>query len=45
MKDLEALVEATTRGDSQSPLRGTCTSTRNLAEELNRRGHRVGYRT
>jgi len=45
VKDLEALVEATTRGDPQSPLRWTCKSTRNLAEELNRRGHRVGYRT
>jgi hypothetical protein len=45
VNDLEALVEATTRGDPQSPLRWTCKSTRNLAEELNRHGHRVGYRT
>jgi Rhodopirellula transposase DDE domain len=45
IKDLEALVEATTRGDPQSPLRWTCKSTRNLAEELKRQGHRVGYRT
>jgi transposase len=45
VKDLEALVEATTRGDPQSPLRWTCKSTRNLAEELERQGHRVGYRT
>jgi hypothetical protein len=45
VKDLEALVEATTRGDPQSPLRWTCKSTRNLAEELKRQGHRVGYRT
>ena len=44
-KDLEALVEATTRGDPQSPLRWTCKSTRNLAEELSRHGHRVSYRT
>jgi len=43
--DLEALLEATTRGDPQSPLRWTCKSTRNLAEELNRQGHHVGYRT
>src|ERR1700724_1049963 len=43
VKDLEALVEATTRGDPQSPLRWTCKSTRNLAAELNRQGHRVGY--
>jgi transposase len=43
--DLEALVEATTRGDPQSPLRWTCKSTRHLADELNRQGHRVKYRT
>src|SRR3984893_1301171 len=30
VKDLEALVEPTTRGDPQSPLRWTCKSTRNL---------------
>jgi hypothetical protein len=45
VQDLEALVEPTTRGDPQSPLRWTCQSTRNLAEELNRQGHAVGYRT
>jgi hypothetical protein len=45
VQDLEALVEATTRGDPQSPLRWTCKSTRNLAEELQRQGHTVGYRT
>jgi Rhodopirellula transposase DDE domain len=45
VSDLEALLDATTRGDPQSPLRWTCKSTRNLAEELNRQGHRVGYRT
>lgn len=45
VKDLEALVEPTTRGDPQSPLRWTCKSTRQLAEELQRRGHHVSYRT
>jgi Rhodopirellula transposase DDE domain len=45
VKDLEALLEATTRGDPQSPLRWTCKSTRNLAEELKRQGHDVSYRT
>src|SRR6266705_2788757 len=45
VKDLEALIEATTRGDPQSPLRWTCKSTRNLAEELQRQGHAVSYRT
>jgi hypothetical protein len=42
---LEALVEPHTRGDPQSPLRWTCKSTRQLAAELARRGHPVGYRT
>ena len=45
VKDLQALVEATTRGDPQSPLRWTCKSTRNLAQELQVQGHSVGYRT
>ena len=45
IKDLEALVEPTARGDPQSPLRWTCKSTRNLADELKRQGHHVGYRT
>jgi hypothetical protein len=45
VKDLQALVEATTRGDPQSPLLWTCKSTRNLAEELKTQGHHVGYRT
>jgi hypothetical protein len=45
VSDLEALVEPTTRGDPQSPLRWTCKSTRVLADELNRLGHHVGYRT
>jgi hypothetical protein len=45
VKDLEALVEPTTRGDPQSSLRWTCKSTRNLAEELKHQGHRVSYRT
>jgi hypothetical protein len=42
---LEALVEPVTRGDPESPLRWTCKSTRRLAEELTRQGHRVGART
>jgi Rhodopirellula transposase DDE domain len=45
VSDLGALVEATTRGDPQSPLRWTCKSTRRLAEELNGHGHHVSYRT
>ncbi len=45
VKDLEALVEPTTRGDPMFPLRWTGKSTRQLAEELPRQGHAVGYRT
>jgi hypothetical protein len=45
IRDLEALVEATTRGDPQAPLRWTCKSTRNLAAELNRLGHGVSHAT
>jgi len=36
---LEQLVEPTTRGDPESPLRWTCKSVRKLAAELCRRGH------
>jgi len=39
--DLERLVEPTTRGDPESPLRWTCKSVRKLAAELRERGHRV----
>src|SRR5262245_24642933 len=34
LRDLEALVDATTRGDPQAPLRWTCKRTRHLAAEL-----------
>jgi transposase len=39
--DLETLVEPTTRGDPQSPLRWTCKSVRRLASELQTQGHQV----
>src|SRR5918912_442878 len=45
VQDLEALVEPTTRGDPMSPLRWTCKSTRQLAAELVRQGHRVSHQT
>jgi Rhodopirellula transposase DDE domain len=45
VKDLELLVEPFTRGDPQSPLRWTCKSVRLLADELNKMGHKVSYRT
>lgn len=42
---LEWLVEPLTRGDPCSPLRWTCKSTTNLAEEMGRMGHPVSPRT
>src|SRR5712691_219985 len=45
LRDLEALVAPTTRGDPMSPLRWTCKSTRQLAAALQAQGHQVSYRT
>jgi hypothetical protein len=42
---LEVLIEDSTRGDPRSPLRWTCKSCRNLADELNGQGHPVAFRT
>jgi hypothetical protein len=42
---LQELVEATTRGDPQSPLLWTTKSTRHLAEELRRQGHPLSHQT
>lgn len=39
---LDALVEPTSRGDPESPLRWTCKSTRQLAAALQQHGHKVG---
>jgi Rhodopirellula transposase DDE domain len=44
VRDLEALIAPTTRGDPQSPLRWTCKSLRRLAGELTRQGHRTSHR-
>src|SRR5450631_2814232 len=43
--DLEKLLEPVTRGGPQSPLRWTCKSVRNLADELRAQGHEVGCGT
>src|ERR687885_2105635 len=43
LPDLETLVEPTTRGDPESPLRWTCKSVRKLAAALRERGHRVSH--
>jgi len=42
-KDLKELVESSTRGDPESPLKWTSKSTRKLADELNKDGHRVSH--
>jgi DNA-binding phage protein len=44
IKALDELVEPTTRGDPEFPLRGTCKSTRRLAAELQRAGYRIADR-
>jgi hypothetical protein len=44
-RDLEALIEPTSRGDPESPLRWTTRSVRNLATELRRQGHAVSHQT
>ncbi len=43
-KDLDRLVEPTSRGDPESPLRWTCKSVRQLAAELQRQGHQTSHR-
>jgi len=45
LKDLQRLVNPSTRGDPQSPLLWTCKSTRNLAEALVGQGHQVSHQT
>ena len=45
LRDLQTLLEPVTRGDPQSPLLWTCKSTRNLAQELSRLGHRISHDT
>ena len=41
--DLESLIEPTSRGDPESPLRWTSKSVRHLAEELKQMGHKVTH--
>ena len=42
LEAIESLVEPTTRGDPESPLRWTCKSTRQLAAALNTQGFQIG---
>jgi transposase len=44
-RDLEELLEASSRGDPMCPLRWTCKSTRKLAKELQHKGHQVSHMT
>ena len=44
LPDLQALVEATTRGDPESPLLWTARSQRNLVAALNRQGHQTSMK-
>ena len=44
-EDLDRLIEPTTRGDPESPLRWTCKSLRQLALALQRKGHAVSHQT
>jgi hypothetical protein len=43
ISDLENLIEPTSRGDPESPLLWTSKSSRKLAEELNKMGHKVTH--
>src|SRR5918992_50564 len=45
LKDLQALLESSTRGDPQSPLRWNSKSTRHLADALRRQGPVVSHHT
>ena len=42
-QSLEMLIEPTTRGDPESPLRWTCKSTRTLSKELTGRHHPISH--
>jgi len=45
LQELELLIEPTTRGDPESPLRWTCKSTRQLSAALEQRGFPVSHPT
>ena len=44
-EELISLMDPVTRGDPESALLWTCKSLQNLADELNKRGHTISYRT
>lgn len=45
LDSLEAILEETTRGDPEKPLRWTCKSVRNIAEELTKQGFNLSYQS
>jgi transposase len=45
LADLDRLIDPSTRGDPESPLRWTCKSTYRLAEALEQQGHAISQRT
>lgn len=45
VSDLDNLIEPTIRGDPMSGIRWTCKSTRNLAKEMNEKGHTASHTT
>jgi transposase len=45
LEDLDRLIDPTTRGDPESPLRWTCKSTGQLAEALQQQGHVISQPT
>ncbi len=45
LDDLQALVDSSTRGDPQSPLRWTSKSTRRVTDELRNQGHAISHQT
>lgn len=45
MQDLELIMDENTAGDPMSSLKWTCKSTRNIANELNKKGYKVSYHT
>jgi len=45
VKELELIMDENTAGDPMSALKWTCKSTRNISDELNKKGIKVSYRT
>ena len=43
LKDLEALIEPTSKGDPETSLRWTCKSVRKITKALNNKGHKISH--